>query len=188
MGQADAPAVAVFGSYDPAGTGEGCQQAHAVGRVLAELGYAVVNGGYGGTMDASARGAVQAGGHTIGVTCDRWGRQANKHIRQVVPTADLAERLQHLADLASAGFVVLPGSTGTLLELAWVWEHIFKRMSPRRPIVCLGEFWRPLVELMARSRGGCGELVAMAGSVDDLAAHFPPRRGEQGLGPSKAVE
>ena len=84
-------------------------------------------------MEASARGALEAGGHTIGVTCDRWGRQANRFIRQVVPAADLAERLQHLADLASAGFVILPGSTGTLLELAWVWEHIFKRMSPRRP-------------------------------------------------------
>jgi hypothetical protein len=168
--------VAVFGSYDPVGSGEGCPQARAVGRALAALGYAVVNGGYGGTMEASARGAVEAGGHTIGVTCDRWGRQANQFIRQVVPTADLAERIRHMADLATAGFVVLPGSTGTLLELAWVWEHIFKRMSPRRPIVCLGDFWRPLVDLMARSRGGCGELVAVAGSVDDLPAHFPSRR------------
>ncbi len=170
----NAPVVAVFGSYDPAGTGEGDGQAYDVGRRLAELGCAVANGGYGGTMAASARGAVEAGGHTIGVTCSVWGARANAYIREVVRTAGLAERIERLESLATAGFVVLPGGTGTLLELAWVWEGMAKGMLARRPVVCMGEFWAPVVAAVAAAGRGHEEFIHVAASPADLDRFFPP--------------
>ena len=42
--------------------------AYELGKLLVEAGFTIANGGYGGTMSAAARGAVEAGGKTIGVT------------------------------------------------------------------------------------------------------------------------
>lgn len=164
--------VAVFGSNDAGGVG--LAEAEAVGRKLAQLGYAVANGGYGGTMEACARGASQACGHTIGVTCSLWRSSPNAYLSEVIETSCLSERVGKLAEVASAGFVVLPGGTGTLLELAWVWESMAKKFGAPRPVVCMGEFWRPLLATIAGVRGAHAELVSVAAEPDDIERFFPP--------------
>ena len=96
-------------------------------------------------MEASAHGAASGGGHTIGVTCRAFGRgRPNEHIRQEVPTFDLLARLNTLVRLGGA-YVILPGGTGTLLELALVWESMNKSLLRSRTVVLLGEFWMPVV-------------------------------------------
>jgi len=137
MDRPDIPVVSVFGANDPAEGDEAYQQARAAGRELARLGYAVANGGYAGTMEASFRGAKEAGGATIGVICTLWKSPANRYTDRVIKTRDLFERARTLVELGSAGYVVLPGATGTLVELALVWELTCKRLMARRPIVCL---------------------------------------------------
>ena len=67
---------------------------------------------------------------------------------------------------------MLPGATGTLLELAWVWEATAKRFLQERPIVCLGDFWRPLIDLMTAAQPACARYVAVAKTPADLAKHF----------------
>jgi hypothetical protein len=167
------PVVSVFGSNAVEGDSAAEALAEAVGRKLAELGYAVANGGYGGTMEASSRGAIRAGGHTIGVTCSLWRSRPNAHIREVIETGSLSERVRRLAEVASAGFVVLPGGTGTLLELAWVWEAMAKKFMPPRPIVCMGDFWRSIIDTVASVRGAHAEMVSIAAGPDDLERFFP---------------
>ena len=163
-----APVVTVFGSSQPAPLCPEYQTALDLGRAIAEAGWTLCNGGYGGTMEASARGAVEAGGHTIGVTCSilNWRGNANRYIRQEVPTFDLHTRLNTLVRLAGA-YVVLPGGTGTMLELALVWELFNKRMLKRNaPIVLLGEHWTPLREpIMAATPDALDPRVAA--DVDD---------------------
>lgn len=134
--------VTVFGSSHAPPEGALYRDAQALGRCIAEAGWVLCNGGYGGTMEAAARGAVQAGGHTIGVTCTALGRSGpNPFIRQEVPTFDLLARLNTLIRLGHA-YVVLPGGTGTLLELAAVWELRNKSLLRRAsPVVLLGGFW-----------------------------------------------
>jgi predicted Rossmann-fold nucleotide-binding protein len=45
---------------------------------------------------------------------------------------------------------VLPGGTGTLLELAKVWELKNKGfIEADKPIILVGGFWKPLVDLIA---------------------------------------
>jgi predicted Rossmann-fold nucleotide-binding protein len=61
----------------------------------------------------------------------------------------LHQRLARLIELGDA-YVVLPGSTGTLVELAMVWELINKGLIPRRPILCWGDFWRPVVDIFRK--------------------------------------
>ena len=137
--------------------------AEQVGRALAEAGFALANGGYRGTMHAAARGAAQIGGTVIGVTCSAFKNSvANEYITREIVACSLDERLKTLVQLGQ-GYVVLPGGTGTLLELAMVWELKNKGFLDRaRPIVLAGEFWRPLVDLVAADDPACTRHVAFA--------------------------
>ncbi len=124
--------------------------AYKTGKLLARSGYTIANGGYGGTMLAAAKGAAEAGGKIIGVTCSAFkSSTANEYISREIVTDSLDERLDTLMELGQA-YVVLPGGTGTLLELANVWELKNKGFSDAdKPIILVGEFWQPLLDLIA---------------------------------------
>jgi uncharacterized protein (TIGR00725 family) len=142
--------------------------AEQVGYALAQAGFTIANGGYGGTMLAAAKGAAQAGGKVIGVTCRAFKRSAaNTFVTREVVTDSLSERLHNLIK-AGRAYVVLPGGTGTLLELAAVWELKNKGfLEAARPIVLLGDFWRPLVELVAADDPRCLQCVTFAAGPEE---------------------
>ena len=124
--------------------------AYEVGKLLAQAGFTIANGGYGGTMLAAAKGAAEAGGEIIGVTCSAFKNStANEYVSREIVTSSLDERLDTLIELGQA-YVVLPGGTGTLLELAKVWELKNKGfLKTNKPIILLGGFWKPLVDSVA---------------------------------------
>jgi len=119
------------------------------GRLLARAGFTIANGGYGGTMLAAARGAAEAGGQIVGVTCSAFkSATANEYVSREIVAESLDERLDTLIELGQA-YIALPGGTGTLLELAKVWELRNKGfLKDDKPIILVGEFWKPLVELI----------------------------------------
>jgi len=142
--------ITIFGT-SRAGPGDSAYVlAYEVGKLLAGAGFTIANGGYGGTMLAAAKGAAEAGGTIIGITCSAFkNNKANEYITREIVTGSLDERLDTLIKLGQA-YVVLPGGTGTLLELAKVWELKNKGfLEADKPIILLGGFWRPLVELVA---------------------------------------
>lgn len=161
--------VCVFGSSHPQEGDADYATAFELGALLAREGYTVCNGGYGGVMEASARGAKSAGGTTIGVTFRAsGGRSANRWIDQAIEVETLMERVQKLISLGDA-YVVLRGGTGTLLELAAVWEFINKNMIPAKPVVALGSFWSDVVstlreQLLAEGSAAAAEAIALANS------------------------
>jgi len=167
-----AKVVTVFGANDAIPGSEAYQRARDAGATLAALGYAVANGGYGGTMEASARGAKEAGGRTIGVTCRPFGCSANTWIDETIVAEDIYGRAARLIELGTGGYVVLPGATGTLVELSLAWEQMRKGLLARRPLVCMG-FWRPVIEMMSSRRPGSERTVTVVESVGELARHFP---------------
>jgi uncharacterized protein (TIGR00730 family) len=124
--------------------------AYEVGKLLAEADFTIANGGYGGTMLAAAKGAAEAGGKIIGVTCSAFGPgKANEYVTREIVTESLDERLDTLINLGQA-YLVLPGGTGTLLELAKVWELKNKGfLKATKPIILVGGFWKPLVVQVA---------------------------------------
>jgi len=141
--------------------------AYRVGALVGAHGWTLCNGGYGGVMAASARGAREAGARTIGVTCQVWGRAGiNRFIDREVSTANLYERLQTLVDLGRA-YVVLPGGTGTLLELAFVWELANKKLLNRRPIVLVGDCWPGVVECVSRDDPRSVDVIQLAEGPDE---------------------
>ena len=166
--------VTVFGSNDPL-AGEGAYElARHVGGELARLGFVVANGGYGGTMEASARGAKEADGRTIGVTCRIWSSKPNRFIDDVIVADDYYQRVQALVDLGVGGYVALPGGTGTLVELAVAWELMCKGQFADRPLVCVGDFWQPVIDRVSSQRPAHRRFVAIAQTPQNPADHFSP--------------
>jgi uncharacterized protein (TIGR00730 family) len=145
-------AVTIFGSSLPGAGSAAYEDARRLGRLLAEGGFAVCNGGYGGLMEASARGAREAGGHTVGVTCAVWQATANRYIVEEVRTNSFLERLTTLIERGDA-YVVLPGGTGTLAELALVWEMMNKSslartVGGRKPLLVMSPYWKPVIDCL----------------------------------------
>ncbi len=141
--------VTVFGSSLPVGGSAIYSDALRLGKLLAEAGFAVCNGGYGGLMEASARGAYEAGGHTIGVTCSIWESSANPWIREEVRTHSFEQRLMALIARGDA-YITLPGGTGTLAELALVWEMMNKSslsetIGGQKPLLVMASYWKPVI-------------------------------------------
>jgi uncharacterized protein (TIGR00730 family) len=130
--------------------------AEETGRILAQAGFAIANGGYGGTMAAAAKGASEAGGEVIGVTCKAFkNSRANQYITREISTNSLDKRLDTLIRLGQA-YIVLPGGTGTLLELAKVWELKNKGfLEKKKPIILIGKFWNPLIEILSIEDPDC---------------------------------
>ena len=170
--------VAVFGSSGPGRGSDGYEQAYELGKALGAAGYVVANGGYGGTMAGAAEGAKKAGGETIGVTCELFGRGvANQWIDKEIRTGDLNERLGTLIELGEA-YVVLPGSTGTLLELAMGWELMNKEFLAKRPMICLGSYWRGVVDAVAAGGETRGEIFDFVERPGEVVARLKRHFGE----------
>ena len=169
--------VTVFGTNKAVAGNAVFALAESLGRLLAENGFTLANGGYGGTMLAAGKGAAAAGGCVIGVTCTAFKRgRANEYVTKEISTDCLSERLAKLIELGDA-YIVLPGGTGTLLELADVWEHKNKGFAGAdKPIIMIGTFWEPLVELMASADPDCPRHIDVAESEEEviniLEKHF----------------
>ena len=169
-----APRIAVFGSSEPPPGHPDYEAARSLGRLLAERGLDVLNGGYGGVMEGASRGAREAGGRAIGVTTDEFAARGggNAYLSEEIREPDLLLRTRTLLRLA-AGFVVLPGKSGTWAELFLVWAlHRAGLLGPR-PAVLLGAGWPEVVADLER-RGvlepGHREVVRFAGTPEQAAA------------------
>jgi uncharacterized protein (TIGR00725 family) len=137
--------ITVFGSSRPQAGDEDYEEARALGRALAERGLAVCSGGYSGVMEAVSRGAKEAAGKTYGVTAEFFGRGANEWVDVEVRKKTWEERLFELIKLGD-GFVACKGGTGTLVELAVVWEMLNKSVMSGKPFAVLRDFWQPILE------------------------------------------
>jgi uncharacterized protein (TIGR00730 family) len=142
--------VAVFGSADPGAGDPLYELARRVGGLLAEAGYGVLTGGYGGVMEGASRGAAEAGGAAVGVTCAAFsGRTPNRYLTEKREAKDLVARTGELID-AACGYIVLHGKSGTLAELTLAWAlHRAGSLGPR-PVVLLGAAWRPFLHHLVR--------------------------------------
>jgi uncharacterized protein (TIGR00730 family) len=172
--------VTVFGSSRPREGDADYEEARILGRALAKHGFSVCSGGYGGVMEAVSRGAKEAGGKTVGVTADFFkAAKLNPWIDVEVRMKTWEERLFELIRRAD-GFVACKGGTGTLVELAVVWEMMNKSVMAGKPFAVLGDFWQPILDRVREVELGHpgpwgeanGRLVHVAATPDDVANHL----------------
>jgi uncharacterized protein (TIGR00730 family) len=117
-------------------------EAERVGALLARAGLTLINGGYTGIMEASAKGAREAGGRVIGVTSAVFADSVlNDFVDEEIPTDDLYSRIRELIAHGDA-YIILRGSIGTLAELGIVWNLASLEPGFNKPIVLLGDSWK----------------------------------------------
>jgi uncharacterized protein (TIGR00730 family) len=141
--------VTVFGGSRPKPGESAYREAQRLGFLLGEAGYTVLTGGYIGTMEAVSRGAAEAGGNVIGVTCEeietwRPGR-ANPWVTEEMRFQTLRERLFALIDTANAA-IALPGGPGTLAEISLMWNQMITQSLLPRPLILVGSGWKATFE------------------------------------------
>src|SRR3981189_3375328 len=138
--------VTVFGSSRPREGDADYEEARILGRALAKHGFSVCSGGYGGVMGGVSRGAKESGGRTVGVTAEFFkNAKLNTWIDEEVRLKTWEERLFELIRRADA-FVACKGGTGTLVELAVVWEMLTQAVMNGKPFAVLGDFWQPVLD------------------------------------------
>lgn len=119
-------------------------QARRVGQLVAEAGMTICTGGYLGVMEAASRGARERGGRVLGVVMNQFKSEPNRYLTDKVATAHFYERLQNLIT-RSVGFIALRGGMGTVTEVSLVWNKLQTKVIEPRPLVLLGDCWRPVV-------------------------------------------
>ena len=92
--------------------------AYELGRLIAGQGWILLNGGRrAGIMDASAKGAADQGGITVGILPDETDAQVSEHIQIPILTG-MGSARNVINVLSSHVVVACPGGTGTISEIA----------------------------------------------------------------------
>ena len=148
--------IAVFGGASAKPGEETYNEALRLGAMLANLGHTMMTGGYVGVMEAASRGANEAGGHVVGVTCaqiERWrNSKANAWLKEERHFETLRERMYALIDGCDAA-VVMPGGIGTLCELAVTWNEQVINGKNSRPLILVGNEWNKVISQFIESLG-----------------------------------
>jgi uncharacterized protein (TIGR00730 family) len=165
--------VAVFGSGSAAPDDPLLAEAERLGRLLAEAGFVLVSGGYGGTMEAASRGANQAGGRAIGVTMDLFTPRLapNPWLTKEQRVKDFFPRLKKLT--GADAFVLLRGGIGTLTEATLTWSLLQTGQISPRPFIFVGAGWHRIFETFRAETMMTQwdfELATVVDSVDDALA------------------
>ncbi len=147
--------VTVFGGASPKPGQPAYEEALRLGRLLAEAGHTILTGGYMGTMEAVSRGAAEAGGHTIGVTCEeieRWRTSpANAWVKEEWRRNSLTDRMTTMMESGDV-LLALPGGPGTLTEISLAWNRLLIHSLSQRPLILVGEGWREVFGLLFSSQ------------------------------------
>jgi uncharacterized protein (TIGR00730 family) len=166
--------VTVFGSSIPRPGDAEYKFAYHLGKKLASNGLNVCSGGFLGIMDAVSKGAVEVGGEAIGVTLDIYNVTPSKYLTKKIACHTLQDRLKNLVDIGDA-YIVLQGGTGTLLELALVWEYMNKNMIDPKPFACHSNLWKQITEVMEeqiKKEGRKNGLLKYFDDIDDCADYI----------------
>ena len=131
MSDERAPIIGVMGGSQVAGEVESL--ARDLGRAVALEGWIVLSGGRdAGVMAAVSAGAAEAGGTVVGILPDRDLTDASPHLTIPIRTG-LGDARNVINILSSDVVVALPGSVGTLSEIALAVKN-------GKPLLLLG--WR----------------------------------------------
>ncbi len=146
------------------GGGEGvspeiCRQAYALGSLVAREGWVLLNGGRpAGVMEASARGAREAGGLTVGILPGTSPAGACSYVDIPIITG-MGDARNYINVLSSSVVVVLPGGAGTISEAALALKN-------GKTIITLGF---PLPEGLKRYREQ-GQVITAASPEEAIRA------------------
>jgi len=145
------PAVSVFGSARCGPDDPFYPMAEQLGRDLVGRGFAVITGGGPGIMEAANKGALEAGGVSVGLNIFLPREQrANRYQNVSLDFRYFFCRKMMFVKYAVA-FVCFPGGFGTLDEFFEAMTLIQTGKADPFPVILIGaRFWSPLIGWMRR--------------------------------------
>jgi uncharacterized protein (TIGR00730 family) len=135
--------VAIFGSARSLPGSADYQRAEEMGRALARAGYAVITGGGPGDMEAANKGALEAGGESVGLAIELpYELKPNPYLTRTLSVRYFFVRKVMFVKYSQA-FVIMPGGFGTLDELFEAVTLIQTRKVKAFPVILAGEdeYW-----------------------------------------------
>jgi uncharacterized protein (TIGR00730 family) len=174
------PAVAFFGSSRATPDDPAYGLAEKTARRLVEAGYAVLSGGGPGIMEAANKGAMEAGGLSIGLNIDLPQEQApNPYLTKLLNFRYFFVRKVMFVKYA-VGFVIAPGGFGTLDELFEATTLVQTRRIRPFPVILLDSaYWQGLLEWLQRVVVVQGRITAeelailrVADTPEEVLAHL----------------
>ena len=140
-------AVCVFGSARTKTSDPYYQRAVAMGKALAQRGFAVITGGGPGIMEAANKGAREAGGVSVGLNISLPMEQKANPYQTISLTHHYFFVRKVMFIKYSHAFVCFPGGFGTMDELFESLTLIQTMKIDPFPVMLIGtEFWTGLIE------------------------------------------
>ncbi|MEV6156261.1 TIGR00730 family Rossman fold protein [Nonomuraea sp. NPDC052129] len=155
------PAVTVFGSARTAEGSADYGMGRALGRALAQAGYAVITGGGPGVMEAANRGALDvAGAMSVGLGIELpFEQRMNDYVDLGIEFRYFFVRKTMFVKY-SCGFIALPGGFGTLDELFEALTLVQTQKVTSFPVVLMGsEFWGGLMDWIKSTLLDTGKIA-----------------------------
>ncbi len=155
------PGIGVFGSARTKRSDSMYAAAEQIGAGLATAGFATITGGGPGIMEAANKGALEAGGVSVGLGIELPFEQSlNKYVSLGINFRYFfARKVMFLK--YSSGFVVMPGGFGTFDEVFEALTLVQTRKVKSFPIVLFGtEYWTPLLVWIGEEVLGRGYVSA----------------------------
>ncbi len=166
--------ITIFGSSLPKEGDKEFDYAYQLGSLLAKNNFNICTGGYRGIMHAASKGAKENGAEVTGITVDLWGSIPSEFLTKEIKCENLFERITKLIETGD-GYIILQGGTGTLLELAVVWELMNKNLIQKKPAACHSSMWSDIIAVMDkqiehenRSTG----LIKSFDNVEEIVDYF----------------
>ena len=183
-------AVSVFGSARTPTDSPTYDLGARVGKALVAAGYAVITGGGPGAMEAANRGALEAGGTSVGLGIELPFEQGFNDFVDIGVNFRYFFARKTMFVKYARGFVVLPGGFGTLDELFEAVTLVQTRKVTRFPIVLMGvDYWSGLLHWLrgsALSAGTISErelgLLHLTDDVDEAVRTIVEADGSAGRG------
>ena len=185
------PAISVFGSARVRPGDTEYELGVEVGKALVRAGYGVITGGGPGVMEAANKGAVEAGGLSIGLGIELPFEQGmNDWVDLGVNFRYFFVRKTMFVKYAQ-GFIVLPGGFGTFDELFEALTLVQTGKVTRFPIVLVGtKYWSGVVNWLRDTVADQGyispedlDLIELTDDVDYAVDVIVKARKERNGGP-----
>ena len=184
------PAVSIFGSARTARGSAEYETAERIASGLVKAGYAVITGGGPGIMEAANKGAVEAGGVSVGLGIELPKEMGlNDYVEVGLEFRYFFVRKTCFIKYSQA-FVVLPGGLGTMDELFEALTLVATGKVTKFPIVLVGrDYWSGLLSwlhgtMLARANIGPDEfsLIKVADDADEVVRIIRQAHEGNGLG------